>query len=247
MNYPIRMRIIILIITLLIIVLSLSINRTRVFIETIYFDMTHDNKDIHSKEDLLEILNGFEMVKRDKLPKEYLKSSKMGMDKYSRMTQRMTFYKITKKDTYKKIVGNLRIKNFVSRDYMYYNASYQSDDVIYWGIKKEILFKLLELKNILEKRNYNFYNIKINSGHRTPYKNEKVGGASKSRHIVGEAIDLKIGDINNDGKYTDEDKEIIINICEKELIKDKGGLGKYPGTRVVHMDVRGYKARWNTY
>ena len=135
----------------------------------------------------------------------------------------------------------------MDKDKFYRKAKYGSDAYIYWGTKKDILVKLLELQIILKEKKLNWETIKINSGHRTPRTNIEIGGASKSRHIAGEAIDMKIGDIDNNGFYSDKDKQLILEICEKELIKNKGGIGKYPGTRVVHIDTRGYKARWDDY
>ncbi len=221
--------------------------RTNTYVEAIFYDLTNANPSVHSKKELTAILGDFEKVSISNLPKDYLASSKMKDTKYAKMVSSMTFYKIQKKDCYRKIVGHFRIKDFIAKDALYRNTKYASDQSLYWGIKPDILFKLMELKKIFENRNYNWNAIKINSGHRTPLRNEQVGGASKSRHIVGEAIDLKIGDIDRSGFYTEKDKAIVLDICEKELIRDKGGIGKYPGTRVIHIDTRGYKARWNTY
>jgi hypothetical protein len=39
----------------------------------------------------------------------------------------------------------------------------------------------------------------------------------------------------------------VLDLLEKEIIKSSGGIGRYPGTRAVHFDVRGYKARWDSY
>ncbi|MEL6669954.1 MAG: hypothetical protein AAFP08_13345, partial [Bacteroidota bacterium] len=80
-----------------------------------------------------------------------------------------------------------------------------------------------------------------------PKENASAGGASLSRHILGQAIDMLIGDINRDGRYTDIDKQIVLDIANQDIIGDRGGIGRYPGTRTVHIDVRGYRARWDSY
>jgi len=63
----------------------------------------------------------------------------------------------------------------------------------------------------------------------------------------GEAVDIKIGDINQDGFANQEDKTIVLDLLEKQIIKNTGGIGRYPGTLSVHYDVRGYRARWDSY
>ncbi len=101
---------------------------------------------------------------------------------------------------------------------------------------------MLEFKQELEKNGYGSEEFLITSGHQDPRFNEQVGGARLSIHLQGEAIDIYVEDINLDGKYTKEDKDIVINILDKKIIRDKGGIGRYPGSRIVHFDVRGYKA-----
>jgi uncharacterized protein YcbK (DUF882 family) len=64
--------------------------------------------------------------------------------------------------------------------------------------------------------------------------------------LYGRAADLVIKDINNDGKKNQEDKTIALEILEK-IVGDKGGMGLYPGTMTIHIDCRGYKARWDSY
>lgn len=171
----------------------------------------------------------------------------MNLEKYSKLVSGMQFYKINKKLSQQKVVGNFRIKKFVARDQNYRQSSYFNNNDIYWGINPEILHKLMELKNIFAENNNNWNEMKVTSGHRSLARNEKMGGASKSRHILGEAVDLHIGDIDRDGQYTEEDKNKVLRICDKRLIGDKGVIGKYPDTRVIHIDVRGYRARWDTY
>lgn len=46
---------------------------------------------------------------------------------------------------------------------------------------------------------------------------------------------------------TAEDKQIVLDFLDKEIIGNKGGIGLYPGTKAVHFDVRGHRARWNSY
>jgi uncharacterized protein YcbK (DUF882 family) len=75
--------------------------------------------------------------------------------------------------------------------------------------------------------------------------NEAVNGVENSRHILGQAIDIVIGDINRDGGYTVEDKQIVLDILEDKVIRNAGGVGRYPGTRTVHFDTRGFRARWD--
>ena len=216
-------------------------------LECIYFDLTNSNPSVNNEVELKKILITFERIPLKQLPDTYLKDSKMKEGKYANMVASMRFYKVNKKETYKKIIGNLRIVDFIAKDQQFSKASYRSSTPLYWGMNPNVLHKLLELKIIMEKRNLDFDAITINSGHRTPDKNEKVGGASKSRHIVGEAIDLKIGDVDQDGFVTAKDKNKILEICDLELIGNQGGVGKYPGTDVIHIDIRGHRARWDTY
>jgi uncharacterized protein YcbK (DUF882 family) len=79
--------------------------------------------------------------------------------------------------------------------------------------------------------------ITINSGYRSPSYNKKIGGASRSQHLLGTAADIRI-----DGISAREVHGIV-----SELIKDgrmkEGGLGKY--SSFTHYDIRGTKARWN--
>jgi uncharacterized protein YcbK (DUF882 family) len=87
----------------------------------------------------------------------------------------------------------------------------------------------------------------INSGYRSPNHNKLAGGAPLSQHLFGKAIDLKIGDINRDGSINQEDKNIAYKILQLDVIANRGGLGFYPNTQILHMDVRGEYARWNNY
>lgn len=77
-----------------------------------------------------------------------------------------------------------------------------------------------------------------------------AGAASKSRHLSGDALDFLVFDINKDGKADTVDVDIVYRILDKQIIRDKGGIGTYKtensffNRQMIHIDCRGYKARW---
>jgi uncharacterized protein YcbK (DUF882 family) len=78
--------------------------------------------------------------------------------------------------------------------------------------------------------------IKITSGYRDPSFNKKIGGATQSRHITGQAADLKI-----EG-YTPKQVAAIIEKLIASGKMKQGGLGIYKTW--IHYDIRLTKARW---
>ena len=107
------------------------------------------------------------------------------------------------------------------------------------------MYKILELQNELSERGYNREGFKINYAHRHPAFNKGIGGASMSFHMLGKAIDIDILDINNDHVVNQRDKKIVLGLLENKIIKNSGGIGKYPWSMTIHFDVRGYYARWD--
>ena len=157
-------------------------------------------------------------------------------------------YRILKRDDFfKKIVGDFRINDFVCKDAYYRACLLDASKEYYWLIDEKVLASLIDLRQSLKSKGYDPEAFTITSGHRHPRKNESIRAAKLSRHMKGQAVDMYIQDINKDGKYTDEDKKIVLDIAEKEVIQNKGGIGRYPGTRAVHIDVRGTRARWDSY
>lgn len=71
--------------------------------------------------------------------------------------------------------------------------------------------------------------IHINSWYRPSHINSRVGGSKHSRHQYGDAVDIR-------SNYFSPSE--IFN----KLRDHQGGLGKYYS--FVHIDWRGYKARW---
>lgn len=71
----------------------------------------------------------------------------------------------------------------------------------------------------------------VNSGIRCPEHNEAVGGATNSRHLYGDAADIRC-----DGKTPEQ-----LYAIADEIFHD-GGVGLYDWG--VHVDARGHRARW---
>ncbi|MDN3516436.1 D-Ala-D-Ala carboxypeptidase family metallohydrolase [Aquisalimonas lutea] len=102
----------------------------------------------------------------------------------------------------------------------------------------------------------------IMSGFRTPWYNAHIGQGRHSRHLWGGAADIyidqraprgRMDDLNGDGRSDLEDARVLARIVarvqrRREPVDFTGGLGIY-GPRAhrgpfVHVDVRGYRARW---
>ena len=106
-----------------------------------------------------------------------------------------------------------------------------------YNVPTDVLRNLIDLaKNLQVLRDEVKKPIKITSGYRPAELNAKVGGATKSRHITGQAADFKI-----EG-YTPKQVAAIIEKLIAEGKMKQGGLGIY--STWVHYDTRGTAARW---
>jgi hypothetical protein len=77
--------------------------------------------------------------------------------------------------------------------------------------------------------------VTVTSGYRPPDYNREIGGVSNSCHIDGLAADIYC-----DGLTTAQ----LHDICE-QVIGYRGGVGYYPKSGFIHVDLRGYEARWS--
>ncbi len=99
-----------------------------------------------------------------------------------------------------------------------------------YNVPTDVLRNLIELaKNLQVLRDEVKKPIKITSGYRPAELNAKIGGATKSRHITGEAADFKI-----EG-YTPKQVAAIIEKLIAEGKMKQGGLGTY--STWVHYDT----------
>lgn len=115
----------------------------------------------------------------------------------------------------------------------------------------------------LERGGHPVEDVFVISGFRTPWYNETGGDTSGrgalSRHMYGDALDFavdnngdnRMDDLNGDGRVTVADARVIAAAAEeveREYPELVGGIGIYAPTGAhagfVHLDTRGYRARW---
>jgi len=227
-----------------------SISVTKGFSQNneISFLSSYKQKEILTYAEIDSVLNTFQKISYQQLDKEYLKTTcYIGRpDEYK--VSNKSFYKLIGKDVFKNLVGKFTVNEFLPKDKHWkenYNIA-DSNYIQYFLIDAEVLHRFLDLILWLNKSNYNVKAIKIMDGYRYPAFNSETGGASYSQHLYGKAIDIEIGDINNDGIVDEKnDKNIIIDLLDKKIIKKAGGIGLYSGTQIVHFDTRGKYARWD--
>lgn len=133
----------------------------------------------------------------------------------------------------------------------------------YLVLRERLLLKLELIIETLDSKHFPADSLYIMSGYRTPWYNKSLGQGPYSQHIYGGAADIFIDvnpkdnymdDLNKDGKRDYQDAKVLIDVIEemegKSLYnKFIGGLARYRKTShhgpFVHIDERGYKARWN--
>lgn len=79
--------------------------------------------------------------------------------------------------------------------------------------------------------------VRVLSWYRSPARNDAVGGARNSQHLSGRAVDLDMKGLTQDE---------VVSAAEKIPAFRNGGIGAYP-SGAVHLDNRGYRARWTTF
>ena len=210
------------------------------------YDFFNDNETVVEEKQIMKILSEFERVSFSQLPEDYKKKTGMNSYPFNQMLAGKIFYKLNKSQAMKKIIGHYRIIDFLSKEDGSWKPYFLENKEIYWLVDPQALAAFLRLKKEMKKLGLNWNKLKITSAHRTPDRNKKVGGASQSRHIFGEAIDFQVGDVDGNRFTNEEDKKKVLELCEK-IIGRRGGIGLYPETQALHIDTRGYRARWNSY
>lgn len=163
------------------------------------------------------------------------------------------FVKVTPENENIKISPHFSLKEFVSKQ--------RSKHPKYLFLQNKLLLKLEKIRKEMILENIPVKNMVVMSGYRTPYYNKAIGNVKLSRHVFGDAADIfidndgdyRMDDINNDGKHSIGDAQAMASIVESLAKRESfkgllGGLGVYgPKSHrgaFIHVDTRGFKARW---
>ena len=126
------------------------------------------------------------------------------------------------------------------------------------ALNYKLVNKLEILLSRLNKGRIRCRQLAVLSGYRSPGYNHTIGNVRFSRHQFGEAADVfvdenhdgRMDDLNHDGKINIQDAKVLLKFVD---VLDNGGIhpggaAAYSATKLhgpfVHIDVRGYKARW---
>ena len=105
-------------------------------------------------------------------------------------------------------------------------------------IPLDVFNNILELSEQMQKiRDLVGESITVNSGYRSPDYNKKIGGASKSQHLLGKACDFTVKGLT---PYQVADQ--LEDLMQGGSIIN-GGLGEYD--TFTHYDIRTKPARWD--
>lgn len=96
-------------------------------------------------------------------------------------------------------------------------------------IRLALVDALQELRHISGSR------ILVLSGYRCGHHNREVGGVDHSRHLTGQAADIVIAEMT---------VLEMASIAPRVKKFREGGMGIYPSRGFIHVDVRGWRARW---
>lgn len=133
----------------------------------------------------------------------------------------------------------------------------------YVALQPKVLDKVELTLQELGRMGYPVKNIFVVSAFRTPSYNEgggnTAGRASLSRHMYGDAMDIAI-DNDEDGRMDDINRDGSVNVGDARMLAEAaervekkypsliGGIGVYRPTGAhsgfVHLDTRGFRARW---
>lgn len=190
-------------------------------------------------------LNGFRI---DPYPAKPLK----GLDIYRRPRG---FVQVTEANFDTPVSPHFTLGQFVSKQS---SGSLPS----YLVLRPRLLLKLEIVLELLNQNGIRSDELHIMSGYRTPFYNRAIGNVIYSRHVWGGAADIfvdvnprdgRMDDLNGDGRSDQQDAQWLATLIDRRFRQPDvahllGGLAKYPANPAhgpfVHIDVRGFRARW---
>jgi hypothetical protein len=164
------------------------------------------------------------------------------------------FVEVTPDNARLEVSPNFRLGQFVSKQ----SSGYPK----YVVLRPELLQKLETILGALNAHDERITSLTVMSGYRTPHYNQAIGNGRYSRHVWGGAADIfvdlngngRMDDLDGDGQVTRADSEWLAAFVDamerrgdfgEQLI---GGIGTYGANAAhgpfVHVDARGYQARW---
>jgi len=129
----------------------------------------------------------------------------------------------------------------------------------YIVLQPSLIVMLENIVALLQRKGVPANTLSVLSGYRTPSYNAGLDNVPYSRHIYGDAADIYVDsdgdsfmdDLNNDGVVSIKDAQLLANLIATLPNAHLSGIGVYPATSAhgpfVHVDTRGYKARWGAW
>ena len=131
----------------------------------------------------------------------------------------------------------------------------------YIVLHERLLLKLELVLQAVNEQGYRADSLHVMSGYRTPFYNRAIGNVQYSRHVYGDGADVFVDTSPRDDLMDDLDGNGTIDVRDARLLYEivdgleggddanlVGGLAAYAATAAhgpfVHLDVRGYRARW---
>ena len=164
------------------------------------------------------------------------------------------FIEVTERNEGTEIVPHFRLRQFLCKQ--------EGEHPKYVVLNERLLLKLELVLEQVNQRGHRCDTFHIMSGYRTPYYNKAIGNVRYSRHVWGGAADVFVDenpkdemmdDLNRDGRIDYRDAAVLYDIIDELYGRSfyerfLGGLGRYKKTSAhgpfVHIDVRGFRARW---
>lgn len=163
------------------------------------------------------------------------------------------FVRITEADKAMPVSPNFTVGQFPSKQ----SGEYPK----YLVLRSALLIKLERILRALNEAGHSIGSFHVMSGYRTPFYNKSIGNVEYSRHVWGGAADIYVDENPRDGYMDDLNHDGVVNKQDAVWLADfidgmsrmgeftnLGGVGIYGSNSAhgpfVHVDVRGFRARW---